>query len=89
MSLSKIASVLLVSVSLVAGHSYVSSVEVDGTTYGGYLVDTYYYESDPPELIAWSTNATDDDYVAPTDYELRHHMPPGFFAWCALRPGGS
>ncbi|KAB8262210.1 glycosyl hydrolase family 61-domain-containing protein [Aspergillus pseudonomiae] len=69
MSLSKVASVLLASVSLVAGHGYVSSIEVDGTTYGGYLVDTYYYESDPPELIAWSTNATDDGYVAPTAYD--------------------
>ncbi|GAB1202664.1 hypothetical protein APSETT445_001285 [Aspergillus pseudonomiae] len=69
MSLSKVASVLLASVSLVVGHGYVSSIEVDGTTYGGYLVDTYYYESDPPELIAWSTNATDDGYVAPTAYD--------------------
>ncbi|RAK88337.1 hypothetical protein BO79DRAFT_266440 [Aspergillus costaricaensis CBS 115574] len=69
MSLSKFAGVLLASASLVAGHGYVSSIEVDGTTYGGYLVDTYYYESDPPELIAWSTNATDDGYVSPTQYE--------------------
>ncbi|KAE8363411.1 glycosyl hydrolase family 61-domain-containing protein [Aspergillus caelatus] len=69
MSISKVASLLLASVSLVAGHGYVSSIEVDGTTYGGYLVDTYYYESDPPELIAWSTNATDDGYVAPTAYD--------------------
>ncbi|PYH80552.1 hypothetical protein BO82DRAFT_312880 [Aspergillus uvarum CBS 121591] len=69
MSLSKIATLLLGSVSLVAGHGYVSSIEVDGTTYGGYLVDTYYFESDPPELIAWSTNATDDGYVSPSDYE--------------------
>ncbi|PWY87090.1 endoglucanase-4 precursor [Aspergillus sclerotioniger CBS 115572] len=69
MSLSKLVSVLLASVSLVTGHGYVSSIEVDGTTYGGYLVDTYYYESDPPELIAWSTNATDDGYVSPTNYD--------------------
>ncbi|PYH40228.1 lytic polysaccharide monooxygenase auxiliary activity family 9 protein [Aspergillus saccharolyticus JOP 1030-1] len=69
MSLSKIATLLLSSVSLVAGHGYVASIEVDGTTYGGYLVDTYYFESDPPELIAWSTNATDDGYVSPSDYE--------------------
>jgi hypothetical protein len=61
-------SLLLASSALVAGHGYVSSIEVDGTTYCGYLVDTYYYESDPPELIAWSTNVTDDGYVAPTAY---------------------
>ncbi|KAJ5721232.1 uncharacterized protein N7483_009166 [Penicillium malachiteum] len=69
MSLLKSAILLMGSAALVAGHGYVSSIEVDGTTYGGYLVDTYYFESDPPELIAWSTNATDDGYVAPTDYD--------------------
>ncbi|KAJ5701659.1 hypothetical protein N7488_009207 [Penicillium malachiteum] len=69
MSLLKSAILLAGSAALVAGHGYVSSIEVDGTTYGGYLVDTYYFESDPPELIAWSTNATDDGYVAPTDYD--------------------
>ncbi|KAJ6007856.1 hypothetical protein N7540_011832 [Penicillium herquei] len=69
MSLLKSAILLFGSAALVAGHGYVSSIEVDGTTYGGYLVDTYYFESDPPELIAWSTNATDDGYVAPTDYD--------------------
>lgn len=68
MSLYKTTSLLLASAALVAGHGYVSSIVVDGTTYGGYLVDTYYFESDPPELIAWSTNATDDGFVAPTAY---------------------
>ncbi|RAL08062.1 lytic polysaccharide monooxygenase auxiliary activity family 9 protein [Aspergillus homomorphus CBS 101889] len=69
MPLFKIATLLLGSISLVAGHGYVSSIEVDGASYGGYLVDTYYYESDPPELIAWSTNATDTGFVSPTDYD--------------------
>ncbi|KAF3394432.1 Endoglucanase-4 [Penicillium rolfsii] len=69
MTLSKIASLLVTSAALVAGHGYVTSIDVDGTTYGGYLIDTYYYESDPPELIAWSTSATDDGYVAPTAYD--------------------
>ncbi|KAJ6120094.1 endoglucanase-4 precursor [Penicillium sp. IBT 18751x] len=69
MSISKTTSLLLAWAALVAAHGYVSSIVVDGTTYGGYLVDTYYYESNPPELIAWSTNATDDGYVAPTAYD--------------------
>lgn len=64
-SLSKTASILHASAALVAGHGCVSSIEVDGTTYGGYLIDTYYYESDHPELIAWSTTATDDGYASP------------------------
>ncbi|KAE8140169.1 glycosyl hydrolase family 61-domain-containing protein [Aspergillus pseudotamarii] len=93
MSVSKVASVLLASVSLVAGHGYVSSIEVDGTTYGGYLVDTYYYESDPPELIAWSTNATDDGYVAPTAYDssdiiCHRGSAPGALS-APVAPGGT
>lgn len=69
MSFLKTVGFLLASAALVAGHGYVTSIDVDGTTYGGYLIDTYYYESDPPKIIAWSTNATDDGYVAPTAYD--------------------
>ncbi|KAB8244595.1 glycosyl hydrolase family 61-domain-containing protein [Aspergillus flavus] len=93
MSFSKVAIVLLASLSLVAGHGYVSSIEVDGTTYGGYLVDTYYYESDPPQLIAWSTNATDDGYVAPTAYDssdiiCHRGSAPGALS-APVAPGGT
>ncbi|KAJ5689628.1 hypothetical protein N7462_004020 [Penicillium macrosclerotiorum] len=93
MSLSKIASLFIASAALVAGHGYVTSIEVDGTTYGGYLVDTYYYESDPPELIAWSTNATDDGYVSPTAYQssdivCHRGSAPGALE-ASVKPGGS
>ncbi|KAJ5548548.1 endoglucanase-4 precursor [Penicillium frequentans] len=93
MSLTKTASLFLASAALVAGHGYVSSIVVDGTTYGGYLVDTYYYESDPPELIAWSTNATDDGYVAPTAYDTSNIVchkgsAPGALS-APIAPGGS
>jgi hypothetical protein len=93
MSLLKTASILLTSAALVTAHGYVSSIEVDGTTYGGYLVDTYYYESDPPELIAWSTNATDDGYVAPTKYDTsdivcHRGSAPGALS-APVKPGGS
>ncbi|KAJ5798312.1 endoglucanase-4 precursor [Penicillium pulvis] len=93
MSLTKTAALFLASAALVAGHGYVSSIVVDGTTYGGYLVDTYYYESDPPELIAWSTNATDDGYVAPTAYDTSNIVchkgsAPGALS-APIAPGGS
>ncbi|CAI7602471.1 unnamed protein product [Penicillium manginii] len=93
MSLSKTASLLLASAALVAGHGYVNSIDVDGTTYGGYLIDTYYYESDPPKIIAWSTNATDDGFVAPTAYSSsdiichRGSAPAALSA--PVTPGGS
>ncbi|KAJ5575336.1 endoglucanase-4 precursor [Penicillium hetheringtonii] len=93
MSLSKTASLLLASAALVAGHGYVTSIDVDGTTYGGYLVDTYYYESDPPKLIAWSTTATDDGYVAPSAYDssdiiCHRGSSPGALS-ASVAPGGS
>ncbi|KAJ5975471.1 glycosyl hydrolase family 61-domain-containing protein [Penicillium waksmanii] len=93
MSLSKTAGLLLASAALVAGHGYVTSIDVDGTTYGGYLIDTYYYESDPPEIIAWSTTATDDGFVAPSAYDSsdivchRGSAPAALSA--PVAPGGS
>jgi hypothetical protein len=68
MSLFKFAAFVLGTAGSVAGHGYVTRIDVDGTTYGGYLVDTYYYEPDPPQLIAWSTTATDTGYVPPSAY---------------------
>ncbi|KAL5046730.1 glycosyl hydrolase family 61-domain-containing protein [Aspergillus fruticulosus] len=93
MSLLKVAAFLLGTAGSVAGHGYVTSIDVDGTTYGGYLVDTYYYESDPPELIAWSTTATDTGYVAPTAYgdsDIVCHRgaEPGALS-AEISPGGS
>ncbi|KAJ5082315.1 hypothetical protein N7532_011358 [Penicillium argentinense] len=93
MLLSKPASFLLTSAALVAGHGYVTSIEVDGKAYGGYLVDTYYYESNPPDLIAWSTTATDDGYVSPADYAesdiiCHRGSAPGALS-APVAPGGS
>lgn len=68
MSLSKIAGVVLGSAALVAGHGYVSGAVVDGTYYGGYLVDQYPYSNDPPEVIAWSEDETDLGYIDGTGY---------------------
>ncbi|KAL3485256.1 glycosyl hydrolase family 61-domain-containing protein [Aspergillus germanicus] len=77
----------------VLGHGYVTSIDVDGTTYGGYLIDTYYYESNPPDIIAWSTTATDTGYVAPTAYEVpdiicHRGAEPGALS-AEIAPGGS
>ncbi|KKY24895.1 hypothetical protein UCRPC4_g02261 [Phaeomoniella chlamydospora] len=68
MSMSKLAvsgalAALISLVPQVAAHAYVSGVVVDDTYYGGYLVNQYPYESDPPDVIAWSTDATDLGYV--------------------------
>jgi hypothetical protein len=84
---------LLGTATSVLGHGYVTSIDVDGTTYGGYLIDTYYYESNPPEIIAWSTTATDTGYVAPTAYDdpdiiCHRGAEPGALS-AEIAPGGS
>ncbi|KAJ6109493.1 hypothetical protein N7486_001728 [Penicillium sp. IBT 16267x] len=68
MSLSKITGLILGSAALVAGHGYVSGIVVDDTYYGGYIVTQYPYESDPPELIAWSEQETDLGYIDGSEY---------------------
>ncbi|KAJ5578112.1 uncharacterized protein N7459_007076 [Penicillium hispanicum] len=68
MSVSKLAGILLGSAALVAGHGYVSGAVVDGTYYGGYLVNQYPYESDPPETIGWSEDETDLGYIDGSEY---------------------
>lgn len=68
MSLSKLAGVLLSSAALVAGHGYVTGAVVDGTYYGGYLINQYPYESNPPETIGWSETATDLGFVDGSSY---------------------
>ncbi|KAJ5082618.1 hypothetical protein N7532_011661 [Penicillium argentinense] len=68
MSVSKIAGAILGSAALVAGHGYVSGAVVDGTYYGGFIVDTYNYETDFPDTIGWSEDATDLGFVDGSSY---------------------
>ncbi|KAJ5450086.1 uncharacterized protein N7458_006535 [Penicillium daleae] len=93
MSFSKIAGVVLGSAALVAGHGYVSGAVVDGTYYGGYLVTQYPYESNPPEIIAWSDTATDLGYVdgssyASSDIICHKSAQPGAIS-APVKAGGS
>lgn len=68
MSVTKIASLLLGSAAMVAGHGYVSGAVVDGQYYGGYIVTSYAYTDNPPETIGWSTKATDLGFVSPSSF---------------------
>ncbi|KAE8315324.1 Glycosyl hydrolase family 61 [Aspergillus parasiticus SU-1] len=67
MSIAKIAGVVLGSAALVAGHGYVSGAVVDGQYYSGYDM-SYHYMSDPPQVIGWSTDATDLGFVDGSSY---------------------
>ncbi|KAG2420775.1 endoglucanase IV precursor [Aspergillus terreus] len=92
MSLSKIATGILASATLVAGHGYVSGIVADGKYYSGYLVDKYSYMDDPPETIGWSTTATDLGFVDGTGYDtvdIACHKGSAPGALTATVPAGS
>lgn len=93
MSFSKIASIVLGSAALVAGHGYVSGAVVDGTYYGGYLINQYPYQSSPPETIGWSETATDLGFVdgssyASSDIICHKSAKPGAIS-APVKAGGS
>ncbi|KAL3467632.1 glycosyl hydrolase family 61-domain-containing protein [Aspergillus heterothallicus] len=68
MSVARTAGLALASAALVAGHGYVSGIVADGQYYGGYLVNQYPYTNTPPEVVGWSTTATDLGFVDGTGY---------------------
>ncbi|KAF4340534.1 endoglucanase [Fusarium beomiforme] len=49
----------------VAAHGHVSSINVAGAVYEGYDASSAPYEQNPKTLIAWSTTASDNGFVAP------------------------
>ncbi|KAL2006367.1 hypothetical protein VTN00DRAFT_10021 [Thermoascus crustaceus] len=70
MSFSKILAIAgaITYASSAAAHGYVQGIVVDGSYYGGYMVTQYPYTAQPPELIAWSTKATDLGFVDGSGY---------------------
>ncbi|KGO72747.1 Glycoside hydrolase, family 61 [Penicillium italicum] len=68
MSISKIAALLVSSAALVAGHGFVSGAIVDGTYYGGFIVNTYNYMPEVPPNIGWTEKATDLGYIDGSGY---------------------
>ncbi|GIK06039.1 hypothetical protein Aspvir_010157 [Aspergillus viridinutans] len=68
MSLSKVAWLILGTAGLAAAHGHIDRIDIDGKSYGGFLVDQYPHEQNVPDLIAWSTADTQDAYVQTFDY---------------------
>ncbi|OXV11565.1 hypothetical protein Egran_00674 [Elaphomyces granulatus] len=61
-------SCLIAWVPIVIAHGYVTGIVIGGTYYSGYLIPTFPYEKNPPEVIAWSTTATSLGFVDGTGY---------------------
>ncbi|CAM1505820.1 Fc.00g114570.m01.CDS01 [Cosmosporella sp. VM-42] len=49
----------------VAAHGHVNNIVVNGVSYAGYDVTKLPYMSDPPVVVGWSSEATDNGFVAP------------------------
>lgn len=68
MSVTKLVGAVLGSAALVAGHGYVTGAVVDGTYHGGFIVDTYNYQTPYPDNIGWFEDATDNGFVDGSSY---------------------
>ncbi|KAL2830975.1 glycosyl hydrolase family 61-domain-containing protein [Aspergillus pseudoustus] len=55
--------IIIAIATIAAAHGHVTSILAGGQEYSGFLIFTHPYASPPPELIAWSTTATDDGYA--------------------------
>lgn len=52
----------------VAAHGHVENIVINGVYYAGYDINTAPYQSDPPVVVGWATDATDNGFVAPDAY---------------------
>ncbi|KAH6880416.1 glycosyl hydrolase family 61-domain-containing protein [Thelonectria olida] len=52
----------------VAAHGHVENIVINGKYFAGYDINTAPYQSDPPVVVGWATDATDNGFVAPDAY---------------------
>lgn len=58
----------LASAATVAAHGHVSNIVVNGVSYQGYDPTTMPYMTDPPDVIGWTADDTDNGFVSPSSY---------------------
>jgi hypothetical protein len=52
----------------VIAHGHVSDIIINGVEWPGYDPLVYPYMSDPPTVVGWTTDQTDDGFVAPSAF---------------------
>ncbi|PKS08391.1 hypothetical protein jhhlp_005335 [Lomentospora prolificans] len=52
----------------VLGHGHVSNIVINGESYQGYDPTTFPYKQDPPIVIGWATQQTDNGFIEPLDF---------------------
>ncbi|KAI1340822.1 carbohydrate-binding module family 1 protein [Xylariaceae sp. FL0016] len=58
----------LTSAATVYAHGHVSNIVINGVSYQGYDPTSFPYMSDPPTVVGWATEQTDNGFVAPDAY---------------------
>ena len=53
----------LIGAAAVSAHGYVESFVINGAQYSGYIVTQFPYQSDPPVVAGWATDAKDLGFV--------------------------
>ncbi|KAL6408222.1 hypothetical protein AUP68_08074 [Ilyonectria robusta] len=59
---------MLAGAATVAAHGHVNNIVINGASYAGYDVFTLPYESNPPVVVGWAQDATDNGFIAPSAY---------------------
>lgn len=59
---------MLAGAATVAAHGHVNNIVINGASYAGYDVFTLPYESNPPVVVGWTQDATDNGFIAPSAY---------------------
>lgn len=68
--MSKVSSLLasVAGAALVAAHGHVSHIIVNGVYYENYNPSTHWYMSNPPTVIGWRAEQTDNGFVEPNNF---------------------
>lgn len=53
----------------VLAHGHVSNIVVNGIYYEGYDPTSFPYESDPPVVVGWTADDTDNGFISPDAYQ--------------------
>lgn len=64
----KAVSAAIAGAAVVSAHGHTVGINVAGVWYEGYDPTSFPYESDPPTVVGWTADDTDNGYVAPSAY---------------------
>ncbi|KAI1103512.1 carbohydrate-binding module family 1 protein [Jackrogersella minutella] len=58
----------LISATYVSAHGHVQDITINGVQFQGYDPTTFPYQQDPPTVVGWTTDQTDNGFIAPDSF---------------------